>query len=89
MIIVFLFFQLLIGQILKTFSMATGIPYTSLLCVVGILIGHYRSVLGPIKEGVEAWTTIGPHELLLIFMPPLIFESAFNSDWHIMRKLIW
>ena len=27
-----------------------------------------------------------PHLLLLIFIPALIFESAFNSDWHMFKK---
>ena len=26
-----------------------------------------------------------PHLLLMIFIPALIFESAFNSDWHIFK----
>lgn len=26
-----------------------------------------------------------PHLLLLLFIPALIFESAFNSDWHIFK----
>jgi NhaP-type Na+/H+ or K+/H+ antiporter len=26
-----------------------------------------------------------PHLLMMIFLPALIFESAFNSDWHIFK----
>lgn len=29
---------------------------------------------------------IDPKGILLIFLPPLIFESGFNSDWYIFRK---
>jgi NhaP-type Na+/H+ or K+/H+ antiporter len=29
---------------------------------------------------------IDPRGILLIFLPPLIFEGAFNSDWYIFRK---
>lgn len=29
---------------------------------------------------------IDPRSILLIFLPPLIFESSFNSDWYIFRK---
>ena len=28
---------------------------------------------------------MGAHTLLLLFLPALIFESAFNSDWHIFK----
>lgn len=29
---------------------------------------------------------IDPHGLLLIFLPPLVFECALNSDWYTFRK---
>ena len=35
----------------------------------------------------SALSNIDPHLLLFVFLPALIFESAFNSDWHIFRKL--
>ena len=60
-----------------------------MLCVAGILIGHFYECMGPLSAGIYEWSQIGPHELLLIFMPALIFESAFNCDWHIMKRLIW
>ena len=28
---------------------------------------------------------MSPHDLLLIFLPALIFESAFEADWHIFK----
>mmetsp|Transcript_29366 Transcript_29366/g.44326 ORF Transcript_29366/g.44326 Transcript_29366/m.44326 type:complete len:327 (+) Transcript_29366:728-1708(+) len=30
-----------------------------------------------------------PHLMLLLFIPALIFESAFNSDWHIFKVEFW
>jgi len=35
----------------------------------------------------SALSNIDPHLLLFVFLPALIFESAFNSDWHTFRKL--
>jgi NhaP-type Na+/H+ or K+/H+ antiporter len=32
------------------------------------------------------WVTLDPHFILLIFMPALIFESAFHADWYIFKK---
>eukprot|EP01084_Bolivina_argentea_P004719 8945_1 len=29
---------------------------------------------------------MGPHVLLGIFIPPLIFESAFGTDFHVIRR---
>ena len=41
--------------------------------------------MGKVGEGIVEWSKIGPHELLLVFLPALIFESAFNTDWHIIK----
>lgn len=39
------------------------------------------------NDAETAWSEIDPHLLLFVFLPALIFESAFNSDWHIFKKL--
>ena len=47
---------MLIGQVLKTFSHWSGVPYTSLLCVAGIFIGHFHESLGPLGVGIYEWS---------------------------------
>jgi NhaP-type Na+/H+ or K+/H+ antiporter len=76
---------MLIGQTIKTFSQLSGIPYTTLLMIVGIIVGIYADSMGMLGKGIIEWSRIGPHELLLVFLPALIFESAFNTDWHIIK----
>lgn len=41
--------------------------------------------MGRIGKAIIAYSDFDPHLLLLIFLPALIFESAFNSDWHIFK----
>ena len=41
--------------------------------------------MGRIGKAIIAYSDFNPHLLLLIFLPALIFESAFNSDWHIFK----
>ena len=38
-----------------------------------------------LKRSLLIWGNMDPHLLLLLFIPALIFESAFNSDWHIFK----
>lgn len=87
LILLFLFFALtlaiIIKQLQKRFSF---IPYTPTLFVVSILLGKFSDELGPIGESIEATAEIDPRGILLIFLPPLIFESSFNSDWYVFRK---
>ena len=40
------------------------------------------------EAAMKALTSIDPHVILLVFMPALIFESAFNSEWYIFKKEI-
>ena len=51
LVILFLFIQIFIGQLLKAFSNWTTIPYTSLLFIAGVMIGHYHEDLGGIGIG--------------------------------------
>ena len=65
----------------------TGIPYTSMITVIGFLLGWFEEKygLGRMGDAVEVYSNFPPHMFLLVFLPALIFESAFNSDWHIFK----
>ena len=86
--ILFCFLQLLVGQFLKNVSGVTGIPYTSLITVWGILMGYFWGNMGVTGEAIRDWSFLTAHEILLIFLPPLIFESAFGSDSHTLYKVM-
>jgi NhaP-type Na+/H+ or K+/H+ antiporter len=81
-----LFLQLTLGLILKLVGSKTGIPYTLLITIMGIIMGIFAKDLGTVGEGIEEWSEMGAHDILLIFLPALIFESAFSVNWHIMKK---
>jgi NhaP-type Na+/H+ or K+/H+ antiporter len=70
---------------MKQFATRFGLPYTSLITVFGLFLGIYSDYLGRIGHAIRVWSQFDPHLLLLIFLPALIFESAFNSDWHIFK----
>lgn len=72
------------------FNKWSGIPYTSMITVFGLILGcTYRDFdkigLERIGKAIEAYSQMGAHTILLLFLPALIFESAFNSDWHIFK----
>ena len=68
------------------FSIWSGIPYTSIITVIGFLAGLYYEDMGLLGQGMQRWAGIGAHDLLLLFLPALIFESAFNTDWHTIKS---
>jgi len=87
-LILFVFIGLVFGQLLKHFANKTKIPYTPILAVGGILIGLLTDYMGAWGDGAEHISDIDPHTFLLLFLPPLIFESAFSIDWHIIKTEI-
>ncbi len=44
---------------------------------------------GVLQRSVGMLADIDPHLLLHIFIPPLIFESAFKVEWHVFFQLKW
>ena len=61
------------------------LPYTVLLLLLGSLFGLLSSNV----DAVAQYTTIvsiNPHVILHVFLPVLIFESAFAMDVHTFVK---
>ena len=56
-----------------------------MITVLGLFLGIYGDNFGRLGVAIKTWSAIDPHMLLLLFLPALIFESAFNSDWHIFK----
>ena len=77
----FIIFGVFIGIILLLIKRKLGIPYTPMLLGVGILIGYFNEHLWKIGESMEYVVGLSSHTLLLVFIPPLIFESAFSADF--------
>lgn len=50
LVILFIFFGLLLGVILREVNKKTKIPYTPMLVVIGMLMGYYRESLGVIGD---------------------------------------
>lgn len=55
----------------------------------GLIIGAFHKSLGFFGESVELVNKIDPHTLLMIFIPGLIFESAYNTDGFILGRSKW
>ena len=72
---------------MKIVSSWSGLPYTSLITAIGFCLGvlEEKYSLGRIGDAIEVYSNFPPHMFLLVFLPALIFESAFNSDWHIFK----
>ena len=86
------------GVIMQVFS-RFNVPYTVILLGLGMLVGA-ALVLAPPSDGLEGvgglsvraaqvWAELDAHLLLHIFLPPLIFESAFAMEWRVFNQAKW
>lgn len=87
LILLFLFFSLTLAIVIKSLQKVWSfIPFTPTLFITSIVMGKFSDNLGIIGDSIEATSGIDPRGILLIFLPPLIFESSFNSDWYVFRR---
>lgn len=89
LVVLFLFTSMLFGSIIRHLLLlhkSVTVPYTVLLLLVGIVWGLMRSSLSDFGESVEVISKIQPDLLLEIFLPALIFESTFSTNFHIIWR---
>jgi NhaP-type Na+/H+ or K+/H+ antiporter len=77
---------LLISSLCREIKKLTGIPYTPLLLIAGMVCGGYSYKLWEFGQGLEMILSIDPHGILLIFIPILVFEAAYNTDLYFFKK---
>lgn len=67
----------------------TPIPYTVILIVLGLAFGAASNVEAlSILYDYTGLARMDPHLMLFVFLPTLIFESAFVMEVHTFRKTI-
>ncbi|CAM9333885.1 unnamed protein product [Scytosiphon promiscuus] len=74
-----------------TLAKVLPIPYTVLLLIWGGVFGVLHTELGDpfnpaLNNAIQAWITMDPRMLQIVFFPILIFASAFNAQFHILER---
>ena len=68
----------------------TPLPYTVVMLDLGLIVGlASNSAAFSFLEEYTYISRIDPHLLLFIFLPTLIFDSAFVMDIHTFKKTIF
>lgn len=92
-IIVFVVFALIVGAVLKALMRGRRMPYTVILLLVGIGIGaiHHFALIdseSPLSLMIHQVGDIDPHLILFLFLPTLIFESAYSMEPHLFFRIL-
>ena len=90
LILVFVVLSILVGIAIRALLKNTAIPYSLALLVFGVLLG-VMSQAGYIKEEIDLSIRLGaaldPDLILFIFLPALVFESAFGLEVHLFKRM--
>jgi NhaP-type Na+/H+ or K+/H+ antiporter len=92
-VLVFVIGSLLIGSITMILTKGTKVPYTVALLLIGLGIGgiertgFFEQNMKIISHTLELVADIDPHLILFIFLPTLIFESAYSLEVHLFRRI--
>ncbi len=94
LILLFLVFALTAGVFTRYFLRHSKIPYTVALLLIGLLcglLGRYGGTSQVFPMATETLTLVAeidPHLILFLFLPALIFESAFAMEAHLFRRML-
>ena len=81
--------KLILSQVLRN---RFPVPFTVVVLILGFLIGtiiaHIDGKGNSFIHGEEELKQINPHLIYYIFLPLLIFDSAFNNHFHVVRQQI-
>eukprot|EP01065_Artemidia_motanka_P012084 TRINITY_DN16595_c0_g1_i2.p1 TRINITY_DN16595_c0_g1~~TRINITY_DN16595_c0_g1_i2.p1 ORF type:complete len:1455 (+),score=494.31 TRINITY_DN16595_c0_g1_i2:42-4406(+) len=74
------------------FTWLRQMPYTILVFLVGVTFGLAASAGEDDSNALSLYDDlagIDPHLMFFVFLPVLIFESAFATNTHVFKKVFW
>lgn len=84
----------LIGILTRYLLRRTRFPYSIALLIIGLSIG-YLAELGYLGAAESDWLPgvlqvahLDPHFILMLFLPALIFESAYSMESHLFLRMV-
>jgi len=81
---------LMVGAISRSILKYLLLPYSVVLLLLGIATGlllrHYSADDSSLSFALSSITSIDPHLILFLFLPTLIFESAFSMETHLFKR---
>jgi len=93
LVLVFVVLSLIIGAITRDVLKNTPIPYSVALLVIGLSLGLiqrsgiFNQYIPLMDATVLMVAEVDPHLILWLFLPILIFESAFAMEVHLFRRI--
>jgi NhaP-type Na+/H+ or K+/H+ antiporter len=88
-VVLFVFIAIALSIGVYELKKIVKLPVAPMLLIVGILLRIIGPYLGQLKETVELFDLIDHQTVILIFLPALVFETSFSTDWYTFKREIW
>ena len=86
--VAFIVVAMTLGILSKIYLSRSAIPLTVMMFILGAIFGVLGLFWTVVDENTDI-RNIDPHLIFFIFLPLLIFESAFYCDVHVFERLLW
>lgn len=89
-VLFFAFVALLVMTVLRFVpERAFHPPFTLVLIILAMLVAWMASLLGlgALGRSIEAWQATGAQLIMLVLLPPILFDAAFSMRFHVFRRI--
>jgi len=86
LLILLTFVGLAVAALTKEINKKFKISSNILVLIIGILIGFFKNELDILGKACINFENIDPEGILMIFIPILIFETAFRTNFYVIKK---
>lgn len=80
------FLALFLSCLILHLRQTLRVPSSALLMLAGLLLRGVGQYIGAVELAVETMDEVQESTILLIFLPPLIAECAFSTDWYTIKR---
>lgn len=93
LVLIFVVLSILVGVSIRALLKNTFIPYSVALLVFGLILGllsnagYIREPFEEIGMSVQLGAELNANLILFVFLPALIFESAFDLEVHLFKRM--
>jgi len=93
LVLLFVIGSILIGALTMMSTKGTKLPYTVALLLIGLLLGgldrggFFDTFMPIVSDSIKLVVDIDPHLFLFVFLPTLIFESAYSLEVHLFKRI--
>lgn len=88
-IVLFISISILLSILVHELKKLSKLPVSPMLLLAGCAFRTAGTYIGDLEFSVELVDNITHTTVLIVFMPALIFETCFATDWYTFKREIW